>query len=107
MFDQQANLNKIQDKAKLHILFLPHAIRQMSRADRMISAREVEYVIFNGEVIEDYPDDERGHSFLIVGHVNNRTIHLVCSTKEDYLAVITAYLPKIVRWDSNFKKRKK
>jgi hypothetical protein len=48
-------------------LFLPHAIRQMSRPLRMISSNEVEAVVCRGETIEDYPNDPRGHSCLMLG----------------------------------------
>ena len=51
---------KIISVAKKRILFLPHAIKQMSRVDRMISPEEVEECIFNGEIIEVYLDDSRG-----------------------------------------------
>ena len=51
---------KIISVAKKRILFLPHAIKQMSRVDRMISPEEVEKCIFNGEIIEVYLDDSRG-----------------------------------------------
>ncbi len=54
--------NTIHAAAQKQILFLPHAIRQMSRPDRMISTAEVREVIFSGEIIEDYPEDPRGPS---------------------------------------------
>lgn len=56
----------------------------------MISREEVEKAIFHGEVIEDYPEDPRRHSCLICYHEPpNRPIHLVCSPKVEYLAIIT------------------
>jgi hypothetical protein len=39
----------------------------MSRPQRMISSNEVETVVAQGEVIEDYPNDPRGHSCLMLG----------------------------------------
>ena len=36
-----AVIDDIRDAARTRLLFLPHAIRQMSRADRMISSAEV------------------------------------------------------------------
>ena len=79
----------------------------MSRPDRMISATEVKQVVRNGEIIEDYPDDIRGHSCLMLGKgFQRRAIHIVCSPKEEYLAVITAYLPSVQEWKNNFKERK-
>ena len=88
-------------------MVLPHAVRQMSHPDRMISMAEVHRVIENGELVEDYPEDVRGHSCLILGQgESNRPIHVVCSPKTEYLAVITAYLPSEQEWEENFKRRK-
>jgi hypothetical protein len=88
------------------LLFLPHAIRQMSRPERMISTKEVRSVIKNGEIIEDYPKDRRGHSVLMMGRGDDgRAIHVVCSPKDEYLAVITAYLPDIEEWTEDFRTR--
>lgn len=98
----------VRQAAANKVLFLPHAIRQMSRPDRMISVKEVKEIIKKGELIEDYPEDIRGHSCLIYGFskVENRPIHIVCSPKSDYLAVITAYLPDSCDWTDGFKKRR-
>jgi hypothetical protein len=74
----------------------------------MITPTEVRLVIENGEVIEDYPADPRGHSCLILGHgEENRSIHVVCSPKEDFLAIITAYIPSEDDWEKNFKVRRR
>ncbi|ARA93767.1 hypothetical protein AWN76_011725 [Rhodothermaceae bacterium RA] len=79
----------------------------MSRPDRMISSEEIEAVIWNGEVIEDYPEDRRGNSCLIWGvGEGNRVLHVVCAPKVDYLAIITAYLPDPEAWSEDFKRRK-
>ena len=44
----------------------------------MISPSEVRSVIEKGIVIEDYPDDRRGHSCLILGRGSEgRAIHVV------------------------------
>jgi ABC-type cobalamin/Fe3+-siderophores transport system ATPase subunit len=100
-------LSLVRNAAKKKVLFLTHAVRQMSRIDRMIIAFEVWQVIEKGELIEDYPEDVRGHSCLHLGHGdNNRPIHIVCSPKEDYLSVITAYLPDPGQWEDNFRKRR-
>lgn len=101
-------LDLVRQGAAKRILTLPHAVRQMSRPDRMISIAEVHCVIKTGELVEDYPEDVRGHSCLILGRgENDRPIHVVCSPKLEYLAIITAYLPSEEEWKDNFKKRKK
>ena len=95
---------KIISSANKKILFLPHAIKQMSRTDRMISPDEIKKCIFSGEVIEAYLDDARGESCLIC-YVGNRVIHVVCAPKEEYLAIVTAYLPDPKIWSKDFKER--
>jgi hypothetical protein len=60
----------------------------------------------NGEVIEDYPDDPRGHSCLILGRgEEGRSIHVVCSPKDEFLAIITAYVPSADEWENDGKTR--
>ncbi|MBI4792324.1 MAG: DUF4258 domain-containing protein [Deltaproteobacteria bacterium] len=100
--------DEIKASARRKILYLPHAIRQMSRPDRMISPMDVRDVIENGEIIEVYPADQRGHSCLMFRQkVTGYPIHVVCAPKEDYLAIITAYIPSLDEWDADFKKRKR
>jgi hypothetical protein len=97
----------IRDRAKQKVLFLPHAVRQMSRPERMISTTDIRIIIEAGVIIENYPDDPRGHSCLISGmDSNNRPVHIVCSLKEDYLAIITAYIPDETEWSADFSQRK-
>ncbi len=87
-------VQQIRQAAAIKILFLPHAVQQMSRPERLISAAEVRQVVDTGEVIEDYPEDPRGHSCLLLGEgTNHRLLHVVCAPKAEYLAIITAYLP--------------
>lgn len=62
-----AILEDVRAAAQKKLLFLPHAIRQMSHPDRMITPEEVEKAVVNGEVIEDYAQDPRGHSCLMLG----------------------------------------
>jgi len=101
-----AILEEVQKAAKKRLLFLPHAIRQMSRPQRMITPSEVETVAVRGELIEDYPQDPRGHSCLLLGFGDaNRAVHVVCSPKDDYLAIITAYLPDPAQWSDDFRRR--
>src|ERR1019366_8118034 len=68
--------------ARKRLLFLPHAVRQMSRPDRMISVQEVRRAVLRGEITEDYPEDARGHSCLMSGTGEaGRKIHVVCSPR--------------------------
>jgi len=97
---------RIKEAAVKRFLFLPHTIRQISRPERMITTKEIQSIVMTGEVIEDYPEDTRGHSCLILGFgQNNRAIHVVCSPKDEYLAIITAYIPDSTQWSSDFTRR--
>jgi hypothetical protein len=99
-------LTRVRKSAAKRILTLPHAIRQMSKPDRMITTSDIRTVIYHGEIIENYPDDIRGYSCLMLGVAGGRPLHVVCAPKDDYLAIITAYLPDSQEWVDNFKKRK-
>jgi hypothetical protein len=78
----------------------------MSRADPLITPAEVEAVIGRGELLEDYPEDVRGHSCLLLGFARGgRPVHVVCAPKEEYLAIITAYLPDPKQWSPDFRRR--
>jgi Domain of unknown function (DUF4258) len=74
----------------------------------MISDAEVRRAVSRGEVIEEYPEDARGHSYLVLGFGDGgRRIHVVCAPKPNFLAIITAYLPDPSEWDVDLKVRTK
>jgi hypothetical protein len=85
-------LDKIRETYKKKVLFTIHALNMMNSPKRMISRKEVYEVIEKGEVMEDYPDDPRGHSCLMgCKTTSGRIIHVVCAPKDEYLAIITVY----------------
>ncbi len=98
----------VLQKARDKIFFTRHALDQMNKPERLISPSEVQSVIFEGEIIEDYPEDSRGHSCLMAGFgMAKRPVHVVCAPQDDYLAVITTYLPSEEEWiPPDFKKRR-
>jgi len=101
-------IDQIRSAAEKKVIYTNHAVDEMNAGDEMITTAEVRYVIFNGEIIEDYPEDKRGHSCLMFGRPNDkRPIHVLCAPKEDYLAVITAYVPSLEKWESDSKTRRK
>jgi len=72
----------------------------------MINTEKIRKVIEQGETIENYAQDARGYSCLTLGRGEaNRPIHVVCAHKEDYLAIITAYIPGETEWADDFKIR--
>ena len=46
-------LDRVRTAAAKRILFTPHAIRQMSRPQRMITEADVETVVTQGVLVED------------------------------------------------------
>jgi len=99
-------LTRARAAARKRVLFSEHAVHQTVRPDRMISPSEVHSVIEQGEVIENYPEDARGHSCLVLGRgEGGRPIHVVCAPKDEYLAIITAYLPDPEEWSPDFRRR--
>jgi hypothetical protein len=101
-------LDLIKRSAKNKILFTLHAVEEMNAEEEIITTDEVRGVIFKGEIIEDYPEDKRGHSCLMFGgSESNRPIHVVCAPKEEYLAIITVYVPSLGKWTDDYKTRRK
>lgn len=108
MTERASIVEQIRTAAAKRVLFLPHAVRQMSRAERMISTTDVRQVLFSGEAIEEYSDDPRGPSVLLLGRgTGGRAIHVVASPKEEYAAVITAYVPDPTMWSEDMKTRRR
>lgn len=65
--DNSEILGQVRAAATRRILFLPHALKQMNAPDRLITPLEVRLVVFSGIIIEDYPEDVRGHSCHMLG----------------------------------------
>jgi len=67
---------------------------------------EIRDAVLLGEIIEEYPEDQRGESYLLFHAQQNRAIHVVCAPKAEYLAIITAYLPAPDQWSPDLKVRR-
>jgi len=76
---------------------------------RKIDAEEIEEAIYEGTIIEPYPDDPRGASCLILGFASgDRPLHVICGKiEEDEILIITAYEPDPREWEGDWKTRKK
>ncbi|MDH7579120.1 MAG: DUF4258 domain-containing protein [Bacillota bacterium] len=67
---------------------------------RCIGDEALMRVLANGEILEDYPEDPRGPSFLVLGYADDgRPIHAVCAFDPGgTLLVITVYEPVPPKW---------
>ena len=99
-------MKRIRDAAKRAIFYTAHALEEMNAPDELITVQDIRRVIAGGQIIEEYPNDRRGHSFLLAGRAEGRWIHMVCAPKDLGLVVITAYIPDTGRWGSDFKTRR-
>ena len=64
-----------------------------------LTVREVEEVLASAELLEDYPDDPRGRSCLVLGRTGRKSVHVVCGlTRQGRLLVITVYRPSLPKW---------
>lgn len=86
------------------IVLTQHSRRRFM--ERGILLEDVENVIKNGSIIEEYPDDYPFPSCLILGKSNEKNLHVCASLKDDYIYIITAYIPDSTRWESDLKTRK-
>ena len=74
-----------------------HAEKERYAEDITIS--DLETAICNGEILEDYPDDPRGLSCLVLGYSQSQPIHIVCGhTPIKWIRVITVYVPRPPKW---------
>lgn len=73
--------------------FSMHGDQERMNDDLTVS--EVEEAILSGRILEDYPEDKRGESCLVVGFSNSGIpVHIVCGERENKMVVITVYIPK-------------
>lgn len=101
-------LDAIRRLARERIVYSAHALAEMLAEAEVITVEEVKKVVLTGKIIEDYPEDKRGHSFLILAKVYDiRPVHVVCAPKDGYLAIITVYVPTVNKWEPGYRIRRK
>jgi hypothetical protein len=85
-----------------------HAERE--RELDMIYMSELEEALYSCEIVEEYPDDARGTSCLVLGFSGSRPIHAVCTVRSDpeELLLITVYDPsrRPDKWSADYRKRR-
>jgi hypothetical protein len=76
-----------------------HAERERD-ADRIAMSELEEALSSEGlELLEDYPEDPRGHSHLVLGFTRmEQPIHAVCAVHEGMLVIVTVYSPDPKLW---------
>ncbi len=69
------------------------------RLNDHLTIEEIEEVLRSCEILEQYPEDPRGESCLVLGFCGGRPIHIVCGkTRQAKLFLITVYIPNEPKW---------
>ncbi len=90
--------------AAAQIKITQHAAQEM--VAEAITLDDVLHAIENGNLLEDYPDHRRGACCLLHGtDTGSRDIHVVCTTANPTLIIITVYLPRPPKWISPTQRR--
>ena len=85
--------------------FSEHALQRGS--ERAIHKPEIEEALLNAEVIEDYPEDKRGASCLLLGRSSSgRALHIQVGYAYPVFRIITFYEPEPEKWETDLKTRK-
>jgi len=101
------DIDFIRTQARLgQFILTSHAHEE--RQEEAIEVQDIKEALSNGKVLEDYPDDPRGHSCLVPGYAKGRPIHVLCGRdKAGGLLLITVYIPMPPRWINPETRRKK
>jgi len=93
-------LEKIREQASLeHVRLTLHAHAEM--VDEALSLDDVLETIASedAQILENYPEHRRGACCLLGGTTKaGRPVHVVCTTEQPALIIITVYDPKPPKW---------
>jgi len=81
-----------------------HALKRIR--ERKILSDMVENTVLSGEIIKQYQDDKPFPSCLIFNSDYDEPLHVVVSTDNEKLYIITAYCPTFDEWESDYKTRR-
>ena len=106
-FKVVCGVSLIKSKIASRLESLRHTLHALKKeAAENITAEQVEMGLkAEFEVVEEYPDDPRGGSCLVLFSIDNKPFHAVCAPHEDVLIIITVYRPDLDRWMPNYKTR--
>jgi hypothetical protein len=80
----------------------------LERQKDNLSVIEIEEAVMNGRILDTYPDTGRGKSCLVAGFTSGgKPIHIVCGERNDWLIVITVYIPIAPKFKSLFERGEK
>lgn len=91
-------LGQIKSQAVAGLLRITrHAHEEM--VEEEIRIDELLQAVQRSEILENYPEHRRGPCCLLSGITSDgRPIHIVCTTAQSVLVLITVYEPKPPKW---------
>ena len=94
----EAVLKRIRTQAtRENFRLTQHAQQEMVEEDILLD--EVLQAITTGRILENYPEHRRGACCLLNGLTRkSRPLHIVCTTAQPVLIIITVYEPQPPRW---------
>ena len=87
-----------------NVTWTMHSIKRVR--ERSIKMSDVLACIQQGEIIEQYAADYPHPSCLINAEISGKHLHAVVSCDGQRIYVITAYIPTLEEWESDYKTRK-
>ncbi|HVA92783.1 MAG TPA: DUF4258 domain-containing protein [Chloroflexota bacterium] len=94
----QAAVARIRARIATGALRVTQHAQQEMFADAITLDAVIE-AIGTGQLLEDYPDHRRGACCLICGRSGSgRFIHVVCTTEQPVVIIITVYEPIPPKW---------
>jgi len=102
--DSERIVERLREQAeKDNIRLTVHGQTEMVAEN--ISYAALREALLESQVIESYPDHQRGACCLICGRARSgRYLHLVCTTTLEVIVVITVYEPKLPKWVTPFQR---
>ena len=74
-----------------------HAQQEM--VEEEVTFDEVLQAVAPAQILENYPEHKRGACCLLFGKTRrSRVLHVVCTTAQPVLVIITVYEPKLPKW---------
>ncbi len=100
-------LARIQKQAAtLNLRVTQHA--QIEMDAESITLDDVLKAIANGTILEDYSEHLRGPCCLLYGRTKKgRHLHIVCTTAQSVLIIITVYEPLLPKWVNPTQRRER
>ncbi|MCH8012092.1 MAG: DUF4258 domain-containing protein [Candidatus Marinimicrobia bacterium] len=98
------NLQSQADEENIRVT--QHA--QQGMVEENVYMNEVFEAIASSDILENYPEHRRGPCCLLSGTTKDgKSLHIVCTTEQPVLIIITVYRPKQPKWVTPTQRRQR